>query len=206
MFDKIKLPYSYNALEPYIDALTVEIHYTKHLQKYVDTLNSILKGYERIINCKSLEQILANIDILPKKIRQDVINQGGGVSNHNLYFSILSPNPKKRPEGKLLNEINKTFGSVEKLKAELSNAAISQFGSGYGFLAKDSKGRLCITKTLNQDSPLLEGLIPILNIDVWEHAYYLKYKNLRADYVKNIWNIINWERVECLYENYKLKS
>lgn len=206
MFDKIKLPYSYNALEPYIDALTVEIHYTKHLQKYVDTLNSILKGYERIINGKSLEQILENIDILPKKIRQDVINQGGGVSNHNLYFSILSPNSKKRPEGKLLNEINKTFGSVEKLKAELSNAAISQFGSGYGFLAKDSKGRLCVTKTLNQDSPLLEGLIPILNIDVWEHAYYLKYKNLRADYVKNIWNIINWERVECLYENYKLKS
>lgn len=199
IYNKIELSYSYNGLEPYIDEETVKIHYTKHLQGYVDKLNNILKGYEKFTKGKTLENILLNVDKIPKKIRKEVINQGGGVYNHNLYFSILSPNPKMKPEGKLLKEIIKTFGSLEKLKKNVSEAAINQFGSGYGWLVMDKHGRLKTMNTLNQNSPLIYGFIPILTIDVWEHAYYLKYKNLRAEYVKNIWNVIDWGRVEEIY-------
>lgn len=199
IYDKIELSYSYNGLEPYIDEETVRIHYTKHLQGYVDKLNNILKGYEKFTKGKTLENILFNVDKIPKKIRQEVINQGGGVYNHNLYFSILSPNPKMKPEGKLLKEIVKTFDSIEKLKKNVSEAAINQFGSGYGWLVMDKHGRLKIINTSNQNSPLIYGLIPILTIDVWEHAYYLKYKNLRSEYVKNIWNVIDWGKVEEIY-------
>lgn len=200
-YDKVELPYSYNALEPYIDEETVKIHYTKHLQGYVNKLNTILEGYERFTKGKSLEEILSNVSKIPKGIRQEVINQGGGVLNHNLYFSILFPHPKEQPEGKLLCEINKTFGSLEALKFQVSEVAIKQFGSGYGWLVKDRHGKLKIMSTLNQDTPLLFGLTPLLTIDVWEHAYYLKYKNLRAEYVKNIWNIIDWEKIEEIYKN-----
>lgn len=198
-YDKIPLPYSYDALEPYIDAETVEIHYTKHLQTYVNNLNKLLEGYDKFTDGKTLEEILSHVERIPKKIRQGVINQGGGVSNHNLYFSILSPNPKKCPEEKLLQEIEKTFGDLEVLKKEVSDAAINQFGSGYGWLVKDKHCKLKVISTLNQNTPLSLGMSPILTIDIWEHAYYLKYKNLRADYVKNIWNIIDWAKVEALY-------
>lgn len=198
-YDKIELPYSYDALEPYIDAETVEIHYTKHLQSYVDKLNKVLEGYEKYTNDKSLEEIMKCVYKLPKKIRYDVIDQGGGVLNHNLYFSILSQTPKIAPEGALAEEINSTFGNLEGLKDEVNKASITQFGSGYGWLIKDKHGKLKVINTLNQDSPLILGFKPILNIDVWEHAYYLKYKNLRADYVKNIWNVIDWEKIENLY-------
>lgn len=204
MYDKIQLPYAFDALEPYIDAETVELHYTKHLQKYVDNLNELLKGYEQYTEGKTLEQLISGVQELPLKIRQGVIDQGGGVLNHNLYFYILSPAPKKAPQGDFLKKINDTFGDLETMKREISNAAISQFGSGYGFLVKDKNGNLSVRKTLNQNSPVMEGLIPILNIDVWEHAYYLKYKNLRADYVKNIWNVIDWDKVEGLYNNYMI--
>lgn len=200
-YDKISLPYDYNALEPYIDAQTVEIHYSKHLQTYVNNLNKLLEGYENFTCDKTIEEILSRPEKIPKKIRQGVINQGGGAANHNLYFSLLSPNAKKVPGGKLYDEINNTFGSLDKLKEEVSNAAINQFGSGYGWLVKDKKGQLKVVSTLNQNTPLSEGLTPILTIDVWEHAYYLKYKNLRAEYVKNIWNIIDWAKVEELYNN-----
>jgi len=202
MFDKIQLPYAFDALEPHIDAQTVETHYSKHLQKYVDNLNNLIKGYEQYTDGKSLDQLIASVDELPEEIRQGVIDQGGGVSNHNLYFALLSPTPKKAPEGELLVEINNTFGDLDTLKTEISNAAIGQFGSGYGFLVKDKDGKLSVRNTLNQNSPAMNGLIPILTIDVWEHAYYLKYKNLRADYVQNIWNVIDWEKVEGLYKNY----
>lgn len=198
-YDKILLPYSFDALEPYIDTLTVKIHYTKHHQTYVDNLNKLLEGYDEFAKGKSIEEILWDVDSIPKEIRQGVINQGGGVANHNLYFFILSQNPKKSPEGKLLEEINKTFGSLENVKEEISKASINQFGSGYGWLVKDMNGNLKVINTLNQNSPLSEHLIPLLTIDVWEHAYYLKYKNLRAEYVKNIWNLIDWEKVEHLY-------
>ena len=200
-YDKISLPYDYNALEPYIDAQTVEIHYSKHLQTYVNNLNKLLEGYENFTCDKTIEEILSRPEKIPKKIRQGVINQGGDAANHNLYFSLLSPNAKKVPGGKLYDEINNTFGSLDKLKEEVSNAAINQFGSGYGWLVKDKKGQLKVVSTLNQNTPLSEGLTPILTIDVWEHAYYLKYKNLRAEYVKNIWNIIDWAKVEELYNN-----
>ncbi|WP_297423757.1 superoxide dismutase [Clostridium sp.] len=200
-FDKVELSYSFNALEPYIDEETVKIHYTKHLQGYVDKLNSILEGYEKITTGKSLEEILLKVDKIPKKIRKDVINQGGGVANHNLYFSILFPHPKKNPEGKLQSEINKTFGNLQTLKELLNKVTINQFGSGYGWLVKDANGKLKIISTSNQDSPFSMGFTPILTIDIWEHAYYLKYKNLRAEYVKNIWNIIDWSRVEEFYKN-----
>lgn len=198
-YDKIPLPYAYDALEPYIDAETVDIHYNKHLQSYVNNLNMLLEGYDKFTKDKSLENILSSPDKIPKKIRQGVINQGGGVANHNLYFTILSPNPKKAPKGKLLLEINKTFGNLEILKESISKAAIDQFGSGYGWLVKNKHDKIEVMNTLNQNSPLSQGLKPILTIDVWEHAYYLKYKNLRKDYVKNIWNIIDWQKVEELY-------
>ncbi|MGN2338563.1 superoxide dismutase [Clostridium cagae] len=204
MFNKIELPYNYDALEPYIDKETVDIHYNKHLQTYVNNLNNILKGHEEFVNGKSLGKILSDVNSIPEEIRQGVINQGGGVFNHNLYFSILSPTPKKAPEGKLLDEINNSFGNLEDLKDKISNAAIGQFGSGYGFLVKDENSKLSVTSVLNQNNPLSNNLIPILCIDVWEHAYYLKYKNLRADYVKNIWNIIDWAKVEDLYMNYSI--
>lgn len=204
-YDKIELPYSFNALEPYIDEETVRIHYCKHLQGYVNKLNDILEGYERFTNGKTLEEILSNINKIPKRIRQDVINQGGGVYNHNLYFSILSPHPKKCPEGKLLSQIISDFGSLELLKEQVSEVAINQFGSGYGWLVKDKHGKLKIMSTLNQDTPLSFGFVPVLTIDVWEHAYYLKYKNLRAEYVKNIWNVIDWEKVEEAYKDCCIK-
>ena len=204
-YDKIELPYSYNALEPYIDEETVNIHYNKHLQGYVNKLNNVLLGYEKFTKGKTLEEILSEVNKIPKGIRQDVINQGGGVVNHNLYFSILSPHPKKHPEGKLLKEIIKTFCSLEILKEQVSQVAINQFGSGYGWLVKDKHGKLKIMSTSNQDTPLSFGFIPLIAIDIWEHAYYLKYKNLRAEYVKNIWNIIDWGKIEESYNNKKNK-
>lgn len=201
MYNKIELPFEYNDLEPYIDEETVKTHYGKHLQTYETNLNKALEGYEEYTKGKTLDQLIKNLADLPEEIRTAVVNNGGGVSNHNLYFSILSPNAKKSPEGKFLEEINKTFGSLENLKEELTNAAISQFGSGYAFLVKDKDSKLSIVKRVNQNSPVMDDLIPILTIDVWEHAYYLKYKNLRADYVKNIWNVIDWGKVQGLYED-----
>ena len=134
-----------------------------------------------------------------KEIRKDIIRQGGGVANHNLYFSILGSKPKKYPTGQLLNEINRRFGDFSALKEELSNKSINQFGAGYGWLVIDKKGELDVISTSNQDSPLMFKMRPILTIDIWEHAYYLKYKNLRAQYVKNIWNVIDWNKVEEIY-------
>jgi Fe-Mn family superoxide dismutase len=203
MYDKIKLPYEFNALEPYIDALTVETHYSKHLQTYVNNLNNILVGYESFTDGKTLEEILSDVDNIPEKIRTGVINQGGGVLNHNLYFSLLSPSAKKAPEGMLLNDINSAFESLDILKELISNISISQFGSGYGWLVLNKQGNLEVINTPNQQTPFSLGFKPLLTIDVWEHAYYLKYKNLRADYVKNIWNIIDWKVVEDLYKLYK---
>lgn len=201
MYDKIELGYKFNELEPYIDAKTVEIHYGKHLQTYVNNLNNLLKGYEDIFDGKSLEELLKNVSDLPEEIRQGIINQGGGVYNHNLYFSILSPKATLMPEGNLLEKINQTFGNVDNLKDELSKKAIAQFGSGYASLLMDRNKNLFVKSTSNQDTNLQDGLVPILTIDVWEHAYYLKYQNLRADYVNNIWNIIDWKKVSKLYNS-----
>lgn len=202
-YDKIQLTYEFNDLEPYIDALTVETHYSKHLQTYVNNLNNLLVGYEMFTEGKTLEDILSDLNEIPDKIRNGVINQGGGVLNHNLYFSLLSPLAKKEPEGDLLKDINNTFGDLETLKKLISSISINQFGSGYGWLVLNKEANLEVISTLNQDTPLSLGFKPLLTIDVWEHSYYLKYKNLRAEYVKNIWNIIDWNIVEKLYKEYK---
>ncbi len=202
-YDKIQLPYEYNGLEPYIDALTVETHYSKHLQTYVNNLNKLLEGHGDITEGKTLEQLLENLDSIPSEIRQGFINQGGGVANHNFYFSILTPDGKGEPKGELLEKINKAFGSFENMKEAVTKAAIGQFGSGYGWLVLNKDGELEVMATLNQESPLSVGKKPILTIDVWEHAYYLKYKNVRPDYVNNIWNLFDWNKIQEVYESYK---
>lgn len=202
-YDKIQLPYEYNGLEPYIDALTVETHYGKHLQTYVNNLNKLLEGQEALTTGKTLEQLLENLDSIPSEIRQGVINQGGGVANHNFYFSILTPGGKGEPKGELFEKISKAFGSFGNMKEAVTKAAIGQFGSGYGWLVLNKDGELEVMATLNQESPLSVGKKPILTIDVWEHAYYLKYKNVRPDYVNSIWNLFNWDKIQEVYKSYR---
>ena len=198
-YEKWPLEYKYKDLEPYIDKKTVCIHYTKHLQAYVDKLNKAVEGYEKFTDGKTIEEILYYPEDIPLEIKKDVINQGGGVANHNLYFSILAKKPKKCPDGQLLDAIVNKYGSLENFKNEISNKAVTVFGSGYSWLVVNDKKELDVITTANQDSPLSLKMKPILTIDVWEHAYYLKYQNLRADYVKNIWNVIDWSKVEKNY-------
>ena len=194
------LPYAYNALEPIIDAKTVEIHYTKHHKAYLDKLNELVKRYPSFFEGKSIEDVLSLPEEIPADIRQEVINQGGGYANHNLYWYILSPNGGGKPYGKLAQAINQTFGNFERLKQLLIQASVSQFGSGYGWLVLNHKKQLQVVKTLNQNTPLSAGYVPLLTIDVWEHAYYLKYQNQRVKYVEAIFEIINWDEVERRYE------
>ena len=204
MFNKIELPYNYNDLEPYIDEETVKTHYDKHLQKYLDTLNSVVEEYPSLFENKTLADVLINIDEFPESIRTTVKNNAGGVYNHNLYFSMFSPNHNNIDKGCLLNAIEKTFGSFDYFKEEMTKTAISVFGSGYAFLVTDKDGNLSIRSTSNQNVPICKDHMPILALDVWEHAYYLKYKNLRPDYVNNYWNLVDWEKVESLYKNGKV--
>ncbi|MCI9351173.1 MAG: superoxide dismutase [Turicibacter sp.] len=196
----LPLPYTYNALEPILDAKTVEIHYTKHHKAYLDKLNALVKRYPSFFEGKTIEDVLSHPDEIPADIRQEVINQGGGYANHNLYFYCLSPNGGGEPFGKLAKEIKLAFGSFDQLKRLLAQAATSQFGSGYGWLVLDQNKKLRVVKTLNQNSPLSAGFTPLLNLDVWEHAYYLKYQNRRADYTEAIFEIINWDEVERRFE------
>lgn len=196
----LPLPYTYNALEPILDAKTVEIHYTKHHKAYLDKLNALVKRYPSFFEGKTIEDVLSHPDEIPADIRQEVINQGGGYANHNLYFYSLSPNGGGEPFGKLAKEIKLAFGSFDQLKRLLAQAATSQFGSGYGWLVLDQNKKLRVVKTLNQNSPLSAGFTPLLNLDVWEHAYYLKYQNRRADYTESIFEIINWDEVERRFE------
>jgi len=194
------LPYSFNALEPYIDTKTMEIHYTKHHKAYTDNLNKLIPGHEAFFDDKTIEEILGHIDEIPEDIRQGVIDQGGGYANHNVFWTILSPNGGGEPTGALARKINETFGCFEEFKKLLSEAAISQFGSGWGWLVLNQNNELEIMRSLNQNTPLSIGRIPLLLIDVWEHAYYLKYQNRRPEYVEAIWNVINWDEVERRYE------
>lgn len=196
----LPLPYTYNALEPILDAKTLEIHYTKHHKAYLDKLNALVKRYPSFFEGKTIEDVLSHPDEIPADIRQEVINQGGGYANHNLYFYSLSPNGGGEPFGKLAKEIKLAFGSFDQLKRLLAQAATSQFGSGYGWLVLDQNKKLRVVKTLNQNSPLSAGFTPLLNLDVWEHAYYLKYQNRRADYTEAIFEIINWDEVERRFE------
>jgi Fe-Mn family superoxide dismutase len=189
------LPYRYDALEPYIDRQTMEIHHQKHHGTYVSKLNTALAGYPELQD-KSVEQLLRSLASVPGPIRTAVRNNGGGHYNHSIFWTIMGPGSSKSPEGKLLTAIKESFGSFDKFKEDFSHAAINQFGSGWAWLVLDDKNRLLVRATANQDSPVSEGFKPLMGIDVWEHAYYLKYQNRRAEYVKNWWHVVNWHEVE----------
>jgi len=186
-----KLDYEYNALEPHIDARTMEIHHSKHHQGYVDKFNTAVKGTD--LENKDVNEILKDLDSVPEKIRTAVRNNGGGHSNHSLFWKNLGPGGGE-PAGKLLEAIKTKFGSFEQFKTEFANAAATRFGSGWAWLVVNN-GNLEIMSTANQDSPLSEG-----KLDVWEHAYYLKYQNKRPDYITAFWNVVNWEYVQGLFE------
>ncbi len=202
MFKQINLRYDFNALEPSIDELTMVTHYTKHHATYTNNLNSALEK-DSWLSGKTIEEILAGLDnVKDEAVRTAVRNNGGGFYNHNLYFDTLSPSGGGSPKGVLAAAIDKDFGSFDGLKEKLSAAAVGRFGSGWGWLSANKNGDLKISSSPNQDNPILETKgewSPIFGIDVWEHAYYLKYKNVRADYVKAIYDVIDWERVADYY-------
>tara|TARA_B100000927_G_scaffold270255_1_gene246248 strand:- start:789 stop:1394 length:606 start_codon:yes stop_codon:yes gene_type:complete len=192
------LPYAYDALEPYIDAKTMEIHHSKHHQAYITKVNAALEGTS--FENTSIDELCRNLSDLPENIKGAVRNNGGGHFNHSLFWSILSPrNESSEPSVDLNKAINDSLGSMESLKEEFSNAAATRFGSGWAWLIKEDDGSLSISSTPNQDNPLMEGKTPILGLDVWEHAYYLNYQNRRPDYINAFFNIINWDAVSTLY-------
>lgn len=193
------LPYSYEALATVIDSLTVETHYSKHHAGYVKKLNAALENNPELAQM-DLVELLKNLDKVPAEIKTAVFNNGNQVFNHNIYWESLTPNSGGIPEGQLANKINQSFGSFEDFKAKLSSLAAGQFGSGWAWLSLAVSGDLEISSTSNADNPLMQNKKPLLTIDVWEHAYYLKYKNLRPDYINNIWQIINWKEVEKKFE------
>ncbi|MRH43111.1 superoxide dismutase [Aquibacillus halophilus] len=197
-FELPELPYAYDALEPYIDKETMNIHHTKHHNTYVTKLNGALEGHADLEG-KSLEDLLSDLNSLPESIRTAVRNNGGGHANHSLFWSILSPNGGGEPSGELGSKIEEKFGSYDKFKEEFANAATGRFGSGWAWLIVDN-GQLEITSTPNQDTPVMEGKKPILGLDVWEHAYYLKYQNKRPDYISAFWNVVNWDEVSNRYQ------
>lgn len=189
-----KLPYSYDALEPYMDAKTVEIHYSKHHQTYCDKLNLALEKHPSLSD-KKVEELLVNLDKVPKDIQNAVRNFGGGFVNHNMFWECMSNHSKSVPKGKVIEKINKDFGSFDEFRKQFTQHATTLFGSGYTWLVL-SDGKLEIINTKDQDSPLSLGKKPILVIDVWEHAYYLKYQNRRAEFIEAWWSLINWKKVE----------
>ena len=191
------LPYPFDALEPYIDARTMEIHHDKHHAAYTTNLNNAIAGTE--LENKSSEEILRNINSVPANIRTAVQNNGGGYANHNLFWTILTPNSSGQPSGELSNAISSTFGSFDAFKEKLSTAAVTRFGSGWGWLVAKPDGSLDVYSTANQDSPYMQGDTPLLGVDVWEHAYYLNYQWRRPDYVKAFWNVVNWDQVAKNY-------
>ncbi len=192
------LPYDYGALEPAIDERTMRIHHDKHHQGYVNKLNAALEGHEDLQR-KSVQDLLRDIDSVPSEIRTAVRNNGGGHANHSLFWPIMSPDGGGEPSGDLADAISAAFGSFSDLRERLTNAASGQFGSGWGWLVV-SGGELDCYSTPNQDSPYMKGDIPILGVDVWEHAYYLKYQNKRGDYLENWWNVVNWDEVARRFE------
>ena len=193
------LPYSFDALEPHIDARTMEIHHDKHHQGYTDKLNAALEKHSDWQD-RSISDILRSIDSVPEDIRTAVRNNGGGYANHDMFWKIMSPNGGGEPGGELAKAIDGAFGSFSDLKKKLTTAASGQFGSGWGWLVL-SNGSLKVYSTPNQDSPYMKGDVPLLGVDVWEHAYYLKYQNKRGDYLGAWWNVVNWDEVANRYSN-----
>jgi len=186
------LGYDFGALEPTIDARTMEIHHDKHHATYVTKLNEALSGHADLEK-KPVEQLLREIERVPEDIRTKVRNHGGGHANHTLFWKIMAPGGRGQPQGDLAKAINDKFGSFDAFKTKLGDAATNQFGSGWGWLVRDGSGNLDVYALPNQDSPLMKGHTPVLGIDVWEHAYYLKYQNRRPDYIKAWWDVVNWE-------------
>ena len=195
------LPYGYDALEPNIDARTMEIHHTKHHQGYVNNLNAAIEKAPELQN-KSLEELLKNLSAVPEKVRTAVRNNAGGHWNHSMFWQIMGPGKGGEPSGKLADAIKSAFGDFSKFKEQFAAAGAGRFGSGWAWLINDG-GKLSITSTPNQDNPLMEGKNAILGLDVWEHAYYLKYQNRRADYLSAWWNTVNWPEVGKRYEGRK---
>ncbi len=191
-----KLPYAYDALEPYIDTETMTIHHDKHHATYVANVNAALEKHPEI--GEDLEALLADVDSIPADIRQAVINNGGGHLNHALFWELLSPE-KQEPTAQVLAAIEEDFGSFDEFKATFTQAATTRFGSGWAWLVVNENGKLEVLSTANQDTPISQGKAPILALDVWEHAYYLKYRNVRPDYIKAFFDVINWEKVAELY-------
>jgi len=189
-----ELQYEYNSLEPSVDAKTMEIHHSKHHQGYVNKLNVDLENFPELQK-KSVNELISDMDSVPEDIRVPVRNNGGGHSNHSLFWEIMSPDGGKC-EGKILEKINENFGNLEEFKKKFSELATLHFGSGWVWLIVEENGSLAIMTTINQDSPLMYGKKPILGLDVWEHAYYLKYQNKRPDYIEAFWNVVNWNKVE----------
>lgn len=192
-----ELPYAYDALTPYIDEETMHLHHDKHHNTYVTNLNAAIEKHPEL-GSKTIEELMSNLDAIPEDIRTAVRNNGGGHVNHTFFWEILAPNAGGVPTGEVKEAIDATFGSFDKFKEEFAAAATTRFGSGWAWLVLDD-GKLSIISTPNQDSPLSEGKTPILGLDVWEHAYYLNYKNVRPEYIKAFWNIVNWDEVAKRY-------
>jgi Fe-Mn family superoxide dismutase len=197
-FQLPSLPYSNEALEPHIDAQTMEIHHDRHHNAYVTNLNVALEKAPELQN-KTIEEILTGLGSVPEEIRAAVRNNGGGHANHSLFWEIIGPNGGGNPTGELAQAIDSELGGLEKFKEDFAKAATTRFGSGWAWLVVGKDGKLAVTSTPNQDNPLSEGLTPILGLDVWEHAYYLKYQNKRPDYISAFWNVVNWEAVSTRY-------
>jgi len=197
-FELPPLPYGYDALEPYIDAQTMQIHHDKHHQAYTDKLNAALEKYPDL-QAKPIEELLKDLDSVPEEIRPAVRNHGGGYYNHSLFWEMMKKGGGGEAAGELKTKLDQDFGSFEEFKKQFSEVAATAFGSGWAWLVKDPAGKLAIVKTPNQDSPISQGQFPLLGIDVWEHAYYLKYQNRRPEYIENWWNVVNWEQVEALF-------
>lgn len=201
MFEQIKLPYSFDALEPHIDALTMETHYSKHHATYTTNLNAAFEKLPSEFKGMNIDSLLKHLDAIPTAQKAAIRNNGGGFYNHNLYFDLMSPDGGGKPTGALAEQIDKDFGSFDELKAQLKATGLGQFGSGWSWLVVDKDGKLKVLGTPNQDTPYKQGFDKLLlAIDVWEHAYYLKYKNLRGDYIDAYFNVIDWKKVAARFE------
>jgi Fe-Mn family superoxide dismutase len=197
-FELPPLPYDYSALEPYIDTQTMQIHHDKHHQTYVTNVNNALQGHDQLA-AMSVDDLLRNIHQVPESIRTAVRNNAGGHSNHSMFWNIMKPNGGGEPSGDLASAIQQAFVSFDAFKTAFNDAGVKRFGSGWAWLVLDSSGKLQVISTANQDSPLMDGLYPVMGNDVWEHAYYLKYQNRRPEYLNAWWNVVNWDEVARRY-------
>jgi len=197
-FEVPQLPYDYNALEPYIDTQTMQLHHDKHHAAYVNNLNNAVNNTD--FASKNVDDILRHISDVPDNIRTAVQNNAGGHSNHSMFWAIMKPNGGGEPTGALASAIQQTFGSFDQFKAAFNDAGVKRFGSGWTWLVLDQGGKLSVISTANQDSPLMNGLYPVMGNDVWEHAYYLKYQNRRPDYLAAWWNVVNWDEIARRYQ------